>query len=229
MGERHAQRIRSSPHLPRARVHRGDAAGDGSRQSTCPASPIGQLQTMVLTPFKRSGELVLLAEGRVDSERPPTEKFSTKPLISEIWIRSPAEMPARHAAGLLIRKVSKNADDHPHSCGWTVSARAILCSWAAARGRSIRGHFLVHIFTMTGDKAHQSSVALALNPPPSCQRCEREAALMATEDMNCYPLDVSRDLLRHHVPAESRGDGQRPFDAALSDAEGSVEIQCRQY
>jgi len=59
---------------------------------TCPANPSwSDYKTMVLTPFQRSGETVLLAEGRVDSELPARlEKvLKDNPSISEIWIRSP--------------------------------------------------------------------------------------------------------------------------------------------
>jgi hypothetical protein len=171
---------------------------------TCPANPNwSDYKKMVLTPFVRSGEKVLLAEGRVDSELPARlEKILTdNPSISEIWIRSPGgDARAGNAAGLLIRKFSKDRQMVTRiPSGWTCfSACNFVFMGGRARTIDPGGYFMVHMFTMTGDKnAIQSSVALGTESTTELiSDVEREAALMATEDNDLLiRLDVSRDLL----------------------------------
>lgn len=171
---------------------------------TCPATPNwSDYKTMVLTPFQRSGETVLLAEGRVDSDLPARlEKVLTEnPSISEIWIRSPGgDARAGNAAGLLIRKFSKERQMVTRiPSGWTCfSACNFVFMGGRARTIDPGGYFMVHMFTMTGDKnAIQSSVALGTESTTELiSDVEREAALMATEDNDLLiRLDVSRDLL----------------------------------
>ena len=83
--------------------------------------------------------------------------------------------------------------------GWTCfSACNFVFMGGRARTIDPGGYFMVHMFTMTGDKnAIQSSVALGTESTTELiSDVEREAALMATEDNDLLiRLDVSRDLL----------------------------------
>lgn len=171
---------------------------------TCPANPNwSDYKKMVLTPFQRSGETVLLAEGRVDSGLPARleQVLQDNPAISEIWIRSPGgDARAGNAAGLLIRKFSKDRQMVTRiPSGWTCfSACNFVFMGGRARTIDPGGHFMVHMFTMTSDQnAIQSSVALgAESTTELISDVEREAALLATEDNDLLiRLDVSRDLL----------------------------------
>jgi hypothetical protein len=185
---------------------------------TCPANPSwSDYKTMVLTPFQRSGETILLAEGRVDAGLPDrlAQAFADNPAISEIWIRSPGgSARAGNAAGLIIRKLEQDVITRIPS-GWTCfSACNFVFMGGRARIIDPGGHFMVHMFTMTGDRnAIQSSVALGTDATKELiGDVEQESALMATEDNDfLIRMGVSRKLLseimyRQKAVASSDGD-----------------------
>ncbi len=202
------------------------APGMDPDNPTCPADPSwSTYKTMVLTPFQRSGETILLAEGRVDAGLPDrlTKMLADNPTISEIWLRSPGgSARAGNAAGLIIRKLEKDVITRIPA-GWTCfSACNFVFMGGRARIIDPGGHFMVHMFTMTGDRnAIQSSVELGTEATKELiGDVEQESALMATEDNDfLIRMGVSRKLLSdvmYQQKAVASADGHRSTRRCLT-------------
>jgi hypothetical protein len=168
----------------------------------CPSQPNwSDYREMVLTPMTLNGETILLAEGRVDPDLPERlhRVLTANPMISEIWLRSPGgDARAGNVAGLIIRELGMNVITRIPS-GWACfSACNFIFMGGRARVIDPGGIFMVHMFTMTGDRsAIQASVELG---PDATRRfigeIEQDAALLATEDNDfLIRMGVSRKLL----------------------------------
>lgn len=168
----------------------------------CPPQPNwSDYREMVLTPMTRNGETILLAEGRVDPDLPDRlrQVLTANPMISEIWLRSPGgDARAGNAAGMMIRELKMDVITRIPS-GWACfSACNFIFMGGRARVIDPGGIFMVHMFTMTGDRlAIQASVELG--PDATRQfigEIEQDAALLATEDNDfLIRMGVSRKLL----------------------------------
>lgn len=192
--------------------------GQDPDNPTCPANPNwSDYKTMVLTPFKRKGETILLAEGRIDSGFPDRLEKALKdnPLVSEIWLRSPGgDARAGNTAGLLIRKLENDVITRIPS-GWACfSACNFVFMGGRARVIDPGGHFMVHMFTMTGNRgAIDMSVAMGTEATRELiGDIEQDSALLATEDNDfLIRMGVSRKLLsevmyRQKAVSQSAGD-----------------------
>lgn len=168
---------------------------------TCPAEPNwSDNKKMELTLREVEGDIILFAEGAVDSELPKRleKKLTENPGIKEIWLRSPGgNARAGNEAGLIIRKTSSVITRIPP--GWTCFS---ACNFVFMGG-NIRmidegGHFMVHMFTMTGERdAIDYSVAMGTDSTVELiGAIEQESALLATEDNDfLIRMGVSRKLL----------------------------------
>lgn len=169
---------------------------------TCHANPDWSTnRTMKLTPIKKAGETVLLAEGVVDVGLPDRLKAALKnnPGIAEIWLRSPGgNAVAGNQAGLIIRQ-SQTPVITRIPAGWTCfSACNFVFMGGRARIIDPGGQFMVHMFTMTGDRntiddvvseGADSTIALI-------GEVEQESAILASEDNDfLIRMGVSRKLL----------------------------------
>lgn len=169
---------------------------------TCPANPDwSSHQNMKLTPVKKGGETILLAEGIVDIELPDRLKkaLENNPSIAEIWLRSPGgNAVAGNEAGLIIRQ-SQTPVITRIPAGWTCfSACNFVFMGGRARIIDLGGQFMVHMFTMTGDRnaidevvseGADSTIALI-------GEVEQESAILASEDNDfLIRMGVSRKLL----------------------------------
>lgn len=153
------------------------------------------------------GFKILLAEGIVDAGVPERlEKvIKAHPDIDEIWVRSPGgDARAGNAAGLMIRKQLGLRKDGNFivtriPSGWACFS---ACNFVFMGG-DIRiveegGHFMVHMFTSTGDRdAIDYSVAMGTDSTIELiGDIEQESALLATEDNDfLIRMGVSRRLL----------------------------------
>ncbi|MGQ3230933.1 MAG: hypothetical protein ACT6R2_18810, partial [Blastomonas fulva] len=131
---------------------------------SCPRSPDWSAnKTMTLKVVKKGGAQVLLAEGPIDQTLPDRLKkaLSDNPDIAEIWLRSPGgNARAGNAAGRLIRGNPGLVTRIP--AGWTCfSACNFVFMGGQLRVVEPGGNFMVHMFTMTNDRAAiDQSVAL---------------------------------------------------------------------
>lgn len=169
---------------------------------TCPAKPNWTSnKEMVLTPVEKSGTKVLLAEGVVDVDLPDRLKkvLSENPDISEIWLRSPGgHARAGNEAGRIIREVGGLMITRIPA-GWTCfSACNFVFMGGRARIIEADGGFMVHMFTMTGDRnAINYSIEMGTDSTVELiGEVEQESALLATEDNDfLIRMGVSRKLL----------------------------------
>ncbi len=156
---------------------------------------------MKLTPVTRDGESVLLAEGVVDTGLPERLKqvLAKNPDIAEIWLRSPGgNAVAGNQAGLIIRQAAVPMVTRVPA-GWTCFS-ACNFVFMGGRGRIIEpgGQFMVHMFTMTGDRdAIDDSVSEGSDATVALiGEIEQESAMLASEDNDfLIRMGVSRKLL----------------------------------
>ncbi|MFN3475815.1 MAG: hypothetical protein ACK4ZW_17390 [Blastomonas sp.] len=168
---------------------------------TCPKSPDWSAnRTMALKVVNKGGAKVLLAEGPIDQTLPDRLKkaLTDNPDIAEIWLRSPGgNARAGNAAGRLIRGAPGLVTRIP--AGWTCfSACNFVFMGGQLRVVEPGGHFMVHMFTMTGDRdAIDQSVALGTETTVELiGDIEQESALLASEDNDfLIRMGVSRKLL----------------------------------
>ncbi len=169
---------------------------------TCPARPNwSSYSEMVLTPVKKGGTKILLAEGMIDAGLPERlkKKLELHPDITEIWLRSPGGVArAGNEAGMIIRKFEKPLITRIPS-GWACfSACNFLFMGGRARMIDEGGQFIVHMFTMTGDRdAINYSIEMGTETTVGLiGEVEQESALLATEDNDfLIRMGVSRKLL----------------------------------
>jgi len=168
---------------------------------SCPQAPDWSInKIMGLKVVKRGDAQVLLAEGPVDQTLPDRLKkaLTENPDISEIWLRSPGgNARAGNAAGRLIRSSPGLITRIP--AGWTCfSACNFVFMGGQLRVVEPGGNFMVHMFTMTGDRdAIDQSVALGTETTVELiGEIEQESALLASEDNDfLIRMGVSRKLL----------------------------------
>lgn len=169
---------------------------------TCPANPdFSTNRTMKLTPVKKDGETVLLAEGVVDAGLPERlrQALVKNPDITEIWLRSPGgNAVAGNEAGLVIRRFEVPVVTRIPA-GWTCfSACNFVFMGGRARIIEPGGHFMVHMFTMTGDReAIDDTVSEGADSTIAMiGEIEQESAMLASEDNDfLIRMGVSRKLL----------------------------------
>ena len=158
-------------------------------------------RTMKLTVVTKEGAKVLLAEGAIDAELPTRlrKALSDNPEIAEIWLRSPGgNAVAGNQAGLIIRQ-SEGLIITRIPAGWTCFS-ACNFVFMGGRGRIIEpgGQFMVHMFTMTGDRdaIGQTVSDGADSTIEMIGEIEQESALLASEDNDfLIRMGVSRKLL----------------------------------
>lgn len=193
---------------------------------TCPASPDwSNNEKMVLTPTKRDGTTILLAEGAIDATLPTRLKaaLKTNPDITEIWMRSQGgDARAGNAAGLVIREWKQPIITRIPS-GWACfSACNFLFMGGRARIIDPGGHFMVHMFTMTGNRAAiAESVEQGTNSTAELiGEVEQESAILASEDNDfLIRTGVSRKLLTdimYRQKAIATRDGDRSTRRCLT-------------
>lgn len=169
---------------------------------TCPREPDWSTnRTMQLTPVKKGETTVLLAEGVIDPGLPDRlrKALADNPDVSEIWLRSPGgNARAGNAAGKIIRDAEGFIVTRVPA-GWTCfSACNFVFMGGRARIVEPGGHFMVHMFTMTGDRgAIDYEVAQGLDSTIELiGDIEQESALLASEDNDfLIRMGVSRKLL----------------------------------
>ncbi len=169
---------------------------------TCPAKPNWTSnKKMKLTPVERGGTKVLLAEGVVDIDLPERLKktLADNPDITEIWLRSPGgHARAGNEAGRVIRELGGLIITRIPA-GWTCfSACNFVFMGGRARIIEADGDFMVHMFTMTGDRnAINYSIEMGTDSTVELiGEVEQESALLATEDNDfLIRMGVSRKLL----------------------------------
>lgn len=193
---------------------------------TCPARPNWSInQTMELTPVARDGIKILLAEGIVDEGLPKRleQVLAEHPDILEIWIRSPGGLArAGNQAGRIIREQGGLVITRIPS-GWTCfSACNFVFMGGRARIVEPNGFFMVHMFTMTGNRdAISYSVEQGTDPTIALiGEIEQESALLASEDNDfLIRMGVSRKLLTdimYKQKAVTDGSGDRSTRRCLT-------------
>ncbi|OAO03008.1 hypothetical protein [Parasphingorhabdus sp.] len=193
---------------------------------TCPAEPDWSAnKQMELTPIERGGEKILLAEGVIDKGIPERlqKVLEENPDITEIWLRSPGgNARAGNAAGQIIRKIGGIVITRIPP-GWTCfSACNFVFMGGRARIIDEGGHFMVHMFTMTGDRdAINYSIEMGTESTVGLiGEVEQESALLATEDNDfLIRMGVSRKLLSeimYKQKAVDTGDGDKSTRRCLS-------------
>ncbi|MEZ5710478.1 MAG: hypothetical protein R3E02_13930 [Blastomonas sp.] len=185
-------------------------------------------RTMVLTPEEHNGIKVLLAEGVVDTGLPARLKQALidNPDISEIWLRSPGgNARAGNEAGRIIRAADGFLITRIPA-GWTCfSACNFVFMGGRARIVEPNGEFMVHMFTMTGDRSIiDESVALGTETTVDLiGEIEQESALLASEDNDfLIRMGVSRKLLTdimYRQQAIQGADGDRSTRRCLTSEE----------
>jgi hypothetical protein len=169
---------------------------------TCPAKPNwSDHRTMKLTPVEKDGQQVLLAEGTIDPELPARLQaaLDSNRKITEIWLRSPGgDARAGNAAGMIIRKSGRGLITRIPA-GWACfSACNFVFMGGRARIIDPGGLFIVHMFTMTGDRnAIATSVQEGTESTAALiAEVEQDSALLASEDNDfLIRAGVSRKLL----------------------------------
>jgi hypothetical protein len=178
------------------------APGMDPNNPTCPRYPNwSSNRQMQLTPVDRQGTKILLAEGAIDEGLPErlSKVLAENPDISEIWLRSPGGVArAGNEAGRAIRKADASIITRIPK-GWTCfSACNFVFMGGRARIVEAGGHFMVHMFTMTGDRdAINYSIEMGTESTVGLiGAVEQESALLATEDNDfLIRMGVSRKLL----------------------------------
>nr|WHW29392.1 hypothetical protein [uncultured bacterium] len=142
---------------------------------------------MVITPIEIDGTKVLLAEGAVDVGLPKRmeKALLDHPDAAEIWLRSPGgDARAGNEAGRVIRKIGGGIITRIPK-GWTCFS---ACNFVFMGGR-IRtiedgGNFMVHMFTMTGDRnSINYSIEMGTDSTVGLiSEVEQESAQLAAED-----------------------------------------------
>jgi hypothetical protein len=169
---------------------------------TCPRYPNWSSSSkMELTPVDRKGTKILLAEGAIDAGLPDRlrKALAENPDISEIWLRSPGGVArAGNEAGRVIREADASIITRIPK-GWTCfSACNFVFMGGRARIVEPGAHFMVHMFTMTGDRdAIDYSIEMGTDSTIGLiGEVEQESALLATEDNDfLIRMGVSRKLL----------------------------------
>ena len=167
---------------------------------TCPASPNwSNYRQMRFTVQERPGQRpVLLAEGLIDDDLVPRLEAAVRDFQGdEIWLRSPGgNARVGNQAGRIIR------ENNLHTripAGWACfSACNFLFMGGTVRYVDPGGHFIVHMFTHTGDREviRQEVAQGEDNTIGLIGEIEQQSALLATEDNDfLFRLGVSRDLL----------------------------------
>ena len=180
----------------------GNSAAKDPENPTCPLQPDWAAgQKMTLNVQEIYDEKILLAEGVIDAELPDRLRAVIKknPDIAEIWLRSPGgNARAGNAAGLIIRKELGLVITRIPK-GWSCfSACNFVFMGGKARIIEDGGNFMVHMFTLTGDRdIIDESVALGTDTTIELiGEIEQESALLATEDNDfLIRMGVSRKLL----------------------------------
>ena len=196
---------------------------------TCPRYPNWSTGTkMELTPVDRKGTKILLAEGAIDEGLPDRLRkiLAENPDISEIWLRSPGGVArAGNAAGRVIREADASIITRIPK-GWTCfSACNFVFMGGRARIVESGGHFMVHMFTMTGDRnAIDYSIEMGIDSTVGLiGEVEQESALLATEDNDfLIRMGVSRKLLSevmYKTSAVKSGDGDKSTRRCLTQEE----------
>ena len=196
---------------------------------TCPVNPDWSAnKTMKLTPVEKDGATVLVAEGAIDAGLPTRLRkvMAANPDIAEIWLRSPGgNAVAGNEAGLIIRQSAVPVITRIPA-GWTCfSACNFMFMGGRARIIEPGGQFMVHMFTMTGDRdaiddtvseGSDSTIALI-------GEIEQESALLASEDNDfLIRMGVSRKLLTdimYKQKAVKTGKSDRSTRRCLTTAE----------
>jgi hypothetical protein len=168
---------------------------------TCPLNPNWSVNSvMQLSVVERGGAKVMLAEGRVDPGLPDRLAAALKanPDVSEIWLRSPGgDARAGNAAGRVIRSNFGLATRIPS--GWACfSACNFVFMGGQPRMIDPGGHFMVHMFTRTGDRSTiDMSVAMGTDATRELiGDIEQDSALLASEDNDfLIRMGISRKLL----------------------------------
>lgn len=192
---------------------------------TCPLSPNWSTNpAMRLTPVDRGGHRVLLAEGAVDAglaERLRTV-LDNDDSISEIWIRSPGgDAWAGNEAGRLLRTHYPGIITRIPA-GWACfSACNFVFMGGQLRIIEPGGHFMVHMFTHTGNREviRQEVEAGTENTIELIGEIEQSSAQLATEDNDfLIRMGVSRRLLTEVMYAQQAvtQDGNRSTRRCLT-------------
>ena len=155
---------------------------------------------MVITPRELDGIKVLLAEGLIDKDLPARLQaaLAAHPDTMEIWLRSPGGLArAGNEAGRIIRQNGAVITRIP--AGWACfSACNFVFMGGRARIVEPGGHFMVHMFTMTGQRdAIDMSVGQGTESTVELiGEIEQESALLASEDNDfLIRMGISRKLL----------------------------------
>ena len=196
---------------------------------TCPRYPNWSSSTkMELTSVDRNGTKILLAEGAIDSGLPDRlrKTLAENPDISEIWLRSPGGVArAGNEAGRVIREADASIITRIPK-GWTCfSACNFVFMGGRARIVEPGAHFMVHMFTMTGDRdAINYSIEMGTDSTVGLiGEVEQESALLATEDNDfLIRMGVSRKLLSevmYKTKAVKGDDGDKSTRRCLTQEE----------
>ena len=166
---------------------------------TCPKSPDwGSSAPMRFTAHAHQGLRVMLDEGSIDDNLlPRLEQALKKHDPQEIWLRSPGgNARVGNEAGKLIRKTGIPTRI---PAGWACfSACNFLFMGGAVRSVDPGGHFIVHMFTHTGDRSRiERGVLLGTESTVGLiGDIEQDSALLASEDNDfLIRMGVSRKLL----------------------------------
>lgn len=196
---------------------------------TCPLTHnYSDNPTMKLTPYMVDGTKVLYAEGAVDEGLPDRlrKMLAENPDISEIWLRSRGgDARAGNAAGRVIRESDALIITRIPK-GWTCfSACNFVFMGGRARIVEPGAYFMVHMFTMTGDRnAINYSIEMGTDSTVGLiGEVEQESALLATEDNDfLIRMGVSRKLLSevmYKTSAVKSGDGDKATRRCLTNEE----------
>ena len=196
---------------------------------TCPRYPNWSSSTkMELTSVDRNGTKILLAEGAIDSGLPDRlrKTLAENPDISEFWLRSPGGVArAGNEAGRVIREADASIITRIPK-GWTCfSACNFVFMGGRARIVEPGAHFMVHMFTMTGDRdAINYSIEMGTDSTVGLiGEVEQESALLATEDNDfLIRMGVSRKLLSevmYKTKAVKGDDGDKSTRRCLTQEE----------
>jgi hypothetical protein len=188
-----------------------------AKNPTCPQAPNwGPNTPMRFTLQQSAGLRVLLGEGAVDDALVARLQSALKQHdpVDEIWLRS-AGGNARvgNEAGRLIRQIGIPTRI---PAGWACfSACNFMFMGGPVRSVDPGGHFMVHMFTHTGDR--QTIAAEVMRGTERTVgligEIEQGSALLASEDNDfLIRMGVSRKLLtevmyRQKAVAEQEGDG----------------------
>ena len=187
-----------------------------NRNPTCPESPNWAAnQVMTLTPVDRGGQRVLLAEGMITEglANRLREVLQEDDQISEIWFRSPGgDAYAGNEAGRMLRSEFPGIITRIPS-GWACFS---ACNFAFMGGQlrivEPEGHFMVHMFTHTGNRdiIRQEVQAGTDSAVELIGEIEQSSAQLATEDNDfLIRMGVSRRLLSEVMYAtQAVGDGE---------------------